>query len=139
MPLAKPTFILYIYYKLKGAIGEVSIYSMHILQIVRTQRRNQHVCSRMKHVAKHRQRDPAMVCWQSVCLEAWGTEAKKTQFPENKCSLALLPSAAMPKNNFVLENVWLVGLGTTSQQMTPVQSDPQQRKIDSYMTCSRTS
>ncbi len=45
-------------------------------------------------------------------LEFWPRPTKTTRFPENSGCLALPPKAARPKNNYVLENVWFVGLGT---------------------------
>ena len=60
-----------------------------------------------------------MVCLAKCFFGGLGYHSpKSTQFQETSGLLALPPSAARPKNNHFLKNMWFVGLGAPGLQKT---------------------
>ncbi len=56
-------------------------------------------------------RDAEVACWPHGFLEAWGTEAKKTHFPERVFLFGLAAEGGKAKNKWgFLKNVWLFAL-----------------------------
>jgi hypothetical protein len=65
------------------------------------------------------QRDPEVVFWPSVFLEAWGgAKAKKPHIFQKPFFFAMPPSAARPNNHSFLENVCFFGQGTPGLKKT---------------------
>ncbi len=57
------------------------------------------------------QRDPEVVVWPSVCLEAWGAKAKIPHMFQKRVVCWPLPrKAARLKNHYFAENVWFSAL-----------------------------
>ncbi len=64
------------------------------------------------------QRDPEVVVWPSVFLEAWGTKAPENlAFSRKSCFVCLAASASRPKNHDFSQHVWCFEFGTPGNQL----------------------